>query len=1451
MLTWIAKVAPHSPQPVRHLQTGPDVKDGSPPEGGQKMVEPEKSINEAGDCSGRKEGETGQTSASTAFTSSGGGVLVWIAQNASRFIPRHIDSSRLPKGASDSEKNAENKEKEPIGESKAPPPPPPPPPAPAPAPVPAPVPEKAPAPVPVCAPAQETQSSSQPCVGEAPSDQHQQDRDSGGGVLSWFVQGFKVVLPQPEDKPKSTDPVEVTTASKVTKKEPANPQKQEQPIDTKSQSEIKPPQEPEVKAEVVVPETSKKCSQQAEPPTNPPPTVPTDEGLRSSSSGNSVLEWLIQSLENVVPQPAYESARVETEFAAPENKVPVEEKKPNAKVTKVKEKLPAAVTIIEVAPAEPTLNPTMSKEKQPKSEAITKTSENDKSVFGWLVQGLGKVVPQPVIKHQLPNEDAGTTIACGAEEIPKEMVLEDVDSDWDEETHYHDAETQTSECDAQVHLTKPGIRIEVTPPSSSQLWNITEEAEGNAELVKVCEETQRSEDPPNENPVLQCEEIESDEELQLTGPENVCEEAEGNEDPAAVEPILLDEGTKESEDHPAVEQTQVTDEALSSEELPPIQPILLDEGTKESEDHPTVEQIQVTDEALSSEDLPPIPPILLDEGTKESEDHPAVEQTQVTDEALGSEELPPIPNLDTICPEGIDQTAQPGFNEETTEDQLIEAVETCPEHEEVLKTELEQEDPSTASWPSVKIEDVDSEVDSLISGHNKLPPIQSSSSTCHNQTLTVPGASKTPQRRKPSSRKDNADEQSQQIPGQAWQSQTNLQVDESFRSQQGSTSSITSAIVNERLQELVKLFKERTERVKERLIDPGSSEDEESPTATPAKRAPEAPLPAADEKKEEMEEEHYCEMMCCRFKTAPWIRRIKSVGLPSSVDPFSNPLYVLWLSIVVFAWNWNVWLIPVRCTFPYQTPDNIHIWLLIDYFCDFIYLMDMLVFQSRLEYVKGGDIITARKLTRENYIKTPKFKMDLVSLLPLDILYFKLGFKVLLRVPRLLKYTTFLEFNDRLEAIMSKAYIYRVIRTTIYLLFSLHINSCLYYWASDFEGIASTKWVYDGEGNSYMRCYYWAVKTLITIGGLPDPQNVFEIFFQLVNYFMGVLIFSIMIGQMREVVGAATAQQTYYRNCMDNTVRYMNLNNIPRGVQKRVRKWYEFTWESQGMLDESELLVQLPDKMRLDIAIDINLSIVSKVALFQGCDRQMVYDMLKRLKSVVYLPGDYVCKKGEIGREMYIIKAGEVQVVGGPDDKTVFVTLRAGSVFGEISLLSVGGGNRRTANVVAHGFANLFILTKKDLNDTIIHYPDSQKLLRKKAKKLLSKDGGKSEKPERKGFRHIIPPRPETPKLFLAALSVASKYGIKGTFSLIKKKLGESVSMQPSPQPPPSPRHRRSPVSAKKLEEIDDDDDDDDDVISESMDSSVSIRMAPSHDGTKEQILSVEVPDEEKEKSEK
>lgn len=53
---------------------------------------------------------------------------------------------------------------------------------------------------------------------------------------------------------------------------------------------------------------------------------------------------------------------------------------------------------------------------------------------------------------------------------------------------------------------------------------------------------------------------------------------------------------------------------------------------------------------------------------------------------------------------------------------------------------------------------------------------------------------------------------------------------------------------------------------------------------------------------------------------------------------------------------------------------------------------------------------------------------------------------------------------------------------------------------------------------------------------------------------------------MRDVVGAATAGENYYRACMDSSIKYMNSYNIPREVQNRIKTWYDYTWKSQGML---------------------------------------------------------------------------------------------------------------------------------------------------------------------------------------------------------------------------------------------------------------------------------------------
>ncbi|XP_055459177.1 LOW QUALITY PROTEIN: cyclic nucleotide-gated cation channel beta-3 [Psammomys obesus] len=605
------------------------------------------------------------------------------------------------------------------------------------------------------------------------------------------------------------------------------------------------------------------------------------------------------------------------------------------------------------------------------------------------------------------------------------------------------------------------------------------------------------------------------------------------------------------------------------------------------------------------------------------------------------------------------------------------------------------------------------------------------------------------------------------------QTRTRKEKPASFKSKMPATS-IINEYADAHLHKLVSRMRERTALYKRTLTE---GENTSSPEASShsVKSTDISPTQADNSK---LKEPHH-DTWSCQLQRAPAKEYLRRVRLPRSIDAHSDRVYLLWLLLVTIAYNWNCWLLPVRLVFPYQTPDNKHYWIIADIICDIIYLGDILLIQPRLQFIQRGEIIVDSNELKRHYRTSTKFQMDVASLMPFEVLCIFFGFNPIFRMNRILKFTSFFEFNHHLESIMDKAYVYRVIRTTGYLLFLLHVNACVYYWASDYEGIGTTKWVYNGEGNEYLRCYYWAVRTLITIGGLPEPQTSFEIVFQLVNFFSGVFVFSSLIGQMRDVIGAATANQNNFHICMDHITAYMKKYSIPQSVQHRVRTWLEYTWSSQRILDESKLLKNLPTAMQLSLAIDTNFSIINKVELFKGCDTQMIYDLLLRLKSTIYLPGDFVCKRGEIGREMYIIKHGEVQVLGGPSGAQVLVTLKAGAVFGEISLLAKGGGNRRTADVAAHGFAHLLTLDKKTLQEILVHYPTSKELLMRKARVLLSHKGKTTQAiSPRTAPGFLFPPKEETPKMLKALLGKKGKADLrrllKGKREQAAQKKGEN-----------------------------------------------------------------------------
>ncbi|CAL1675193.1 unnamed protein product [Lasius platythorax] len=190
---------------------------------------------------------------------------------------------------------------------------------------------------------------------------------------------------------------------------------------------------------------------------------------------------------------------------------------------------------------------------------------------------------------------------------------------------------------------------------------------------------------------------------------------------------------------------------------------------------------------------------------------------------------------------------------------------------------------------------------------------------------------------------------------------------------------------------------------------------------------------------------------------------------------------------------------------------------------------------------------------------------------------------------------------------------------------------------------------------------------------------------------------------------------------LDGVKTYMRMRRVPNHLQVKVIKWFDYLWLTQKCSDEEKAVSCLPDKLKAEIAINVHLDTLRRVEIFQNTEAGFLCELVLRLRPVLFSPGDYICRKGEVGKEMYIVNRGRLQVVAD-NGKTVLATLKAGSYFGEISILNMGtAGNRRTASVRSVGYSDLFVLSKKDMWDVLKEYPAARVRLEAIAVKRLEK----------------------------------------------------------------------------------------------------------------------------------
>ncbi|KPP65656.1 cyclic nucleotide-gated cation channel-like [Scleropages formosus] len=443
--------------------------------------------------------------------------------------------------------------------------------------------------------------------------------------------------------------------------------------------------------------------------------------------------------------------------------------------------------------------------------------------------------------------------------------------------------------------------------------------------------------------------------------------------------------------------------------------------------------------------------------------------------------------------------------------------------------------------------------------------------------------------------------------------------------------------------------------------------------------------------------------------------------------------YYRWLFVIASAVLYNWALLVARACFDELQTESYILWLVLDYVSDVVYILDSCV-RLRTGFLEQGLLVKDLSKLRDSYVHTLQFKLDVVSILPTDLAYIATGIHMpQLRFNRLLRFPRMFEFFDRTETRTNYPNIFRICNLVLYILVIIHWNACIYYAISKSLGFGSDTWVYpnvsdteyDSLSRSYIYCLYWSTLTLTTIGEMPPPVRDEEYVFVVFDFLVGVLIFATIVGNVGSMISNMNATRAEFQARIDAIKHYMQFRKVSKELEARVIKWFDYLWTNEKAVDEQEVLKNLPNKLRAEIAINVHLETLKKVRIFQDCEAGLLVELVLKLRPQVFSPGDYICRKGDIGKEMYIIKEGRLAVVAD-DGVTQYALLTAGSCFGEISILNIKGskmGNRRTANIRSIGYSDLFCLSKDDLMEAVTEYPDAKKVLEDRGREILTKEG--------------------------------------------------------------------------------------------------------------------------------
>jgi len=344
-----------------------------------------------------------------------------------------------------------------------------------------------------------------------------------------------------------------------------------------------------------------------------------------------------------------------------------------------------------------------------------------------------------------------------------------------------------------------------------------------------------------------------------------------------------------------------------------------------------------------------------------------------------------------------------------------------------------------------------------------------------------------------------------------------------------------------------------------------------------------------------------------------------------------------------------------------------------------------------------------------------------------------------LRVFRLIPFIT-LRFGDYYKTVESKSKanpIYlRIIKSVIYLSIIIHWFSCLYFLNLNLDHIYGNILIQvDTTDNmkylifmnlseqlasynvatrirQYIGSFYFA--TVFLVGFATDvPQDEMGALYSIMNALFGVLFFAGIVGVVSNLVNQMNQQSAKFNRKLDNITGYLRFRKVSPLLISDSRNFLGIIQRANRELkSDDDILEDLELETKRKVSQFLHKDLVKKVPFMKDMDELFIQEICLYLQHTIILENYFAMQVGEVGREMFFLGKGSVDIVG-PQGQ-IWASLSSGSFFGEVALIM---NSKRMASVRTKEICEVFVLHKKDFDNVLSRFPEAKQKIQEEAEK--------------------------------------------------------------------------------------------------------------------------------------